>query len=140
MNFTNIDSYYEPYYSKDIELEHYGVKGMKWGVRRYQNKDRTRINSKRNKINYKKIAKIGMASTGSVLALYGAYKLYDNSIPKMITIQKVIQKQVPYQAVTHYRTTTLNGKRVHWPVWETLYKTVDETVTEVVKNPRRFIP
>lgn len=33
--------YYKPYWLNDDELEHYGVKGMKWGIRRYQNADGT---------------------------------------------------------------------------------------------------
>lgn len=72
------------------ELYHWGIKGMKWGVRRYQNKDgsltpagkkRTqRTNtSKENKRGLtdtqKNAIKVGALVAGTTLAVYGTYTL-----------------------------------------------------------------
>lgn len=141
-------------YEDSLELEHYGIKGMKWGVRRTPiqlgRKTSPRHAGKRKSIKQDaefkrralKMVKIGAAATAAGLATYGAYKLYDISVPKTIQITKTIQKQVPYQAVTRYNPVRnpSTGQIINWPVWETLTRTIDETVTETVRNPRRIIP
>lgn len=83
------------------ELCHYGVKGMKWGVRHYQNNDgsltsagKKRYNKGNNRSNtdksqtdpqkkkkgltdkQKKYIKIGAAAVGTALAVYGTYKIH----------------------------------------------------------------
>lgn len=36
-----LNNYYQPYWLNNDELEHFGIKGQKWGLRRYQNPDGT---------------------------------------------------------------------------------------------------
>ena len=72
------------------ELYHYGVKGMKWGVRRARKNDVSGTSSKKRKTDnddnqttkkkglsdrQKTALKIGAAAAGTALAAYGAYKV-----------------------------------------------------------------
>lgn len=89
------------YYStppRSDELWHYGIKGMRWGVRRYENEDgsltpagKKRYTDDKNKEYRKKLRKERAKKVGKALALttaaaatlYGGKKLYDNvRIPK----------------------------------------------------------
>ena len=84
------------------ELKHYGIKGQKWGVRRYENEDGTLtpegkeryygISKIKNSLSLKlqdpkikKAMKIGAAIAGTALAVYGGYK-----VSQYLTDQKTI--------------------------------------------------
>lgn len=51
--------YYQPYWSRSDELEHHGIIGQKWGVRRFQNKDGTLTELGKKRIS-NKASKSGM--------------------------------------------------------------------------------
>lgn len=70
------------------ELYHHGIKGQKWGVRRFQNEDgsytsegkRRREHNKNSKLSekQKKYIKIGLIAGGVALTAIGGYYLYKN--------------------------------------------------------------
>lgn len=83
------------YYIPRNELQHHGIKGQKWGVRRFQDKTGRLTNAGRKRVKnsqkteeeqslekkgltdkQKKYVAIGVAAAGTALAAYGGYKLY----------------------------------------------------------------
>lgn len=83
-----------PSYKDDLYLAHHGIKGQKWGIRRYQNKDGTYTPAGKNHRmkdgsrksiseqslsfvkKHKKALAVGATTVASGLAIYGAYSLY----------------------------------------------------------------
>lgn len=72
------------------ELYHYGVRGMKWGVRRRRENNVNELSNtdnkkKRTNINKKKIAKAAIMATTVVTAIYGTNPKVRKTINRFIT-------------------------------------------------------
>lgn len=57
-------TYIDPLRHSDNELQHWGIKGMKWGVRRYQNKDGSLTDAGKARLIDKEIARSNKAADG----------------------------------------------------------------------------
>ena len=61
------------------ELYHWGIKGQKWGVRNFQNKDGSLTPAGRERYNddtyssYRDVVKRGSSATDNLLSSYGSY-------------------------------------------------------------------
>lgn len=125
--------YYTPYWVDKSELEHYGVKGMKWGIRKRHDqisllrKNQKVKNKDDSKINVKKLAKAGAIAVAAGLATYGAYKVYDLKVPKMIDVVELVDREVPYGSL---RDRIVGSST----------KIIKEPEIRRVRNPRRIIP
>lgn len=80
----------------DLALYHHGIKGQKWGVRRFQNEDRTLTPAGKERYGKgksgdgeresrasdtaKKVAKTALAVTGTAAVAYGGYKLANSDM------------------------------------------------------------
>ena len=108
------------------EIWHYGIKGMKWGIRRYQNEDGSLTTQGKKRYDsdpandiegsaakkkftltdqQKKWVKRGAIAAGLVLAAYGGYKLSQTDFGKDIVrnIGKKIDAQVYAKKVDKYK-------------------------------------
>lgn len=113
-------------YNQTNEIYHFGIPGMRWGIRRNRttsskkiakvskNKKNNGSSKKKKAINKKKLVAVGAVAATTVLALYGANKLLDMkekaSIAKRYPIEKINGLGLDADYAKYYME---NFKRIH---------------------------
>lgn len=120
------------------ELYHYGVKGMKWGVRRYQNKDgsltpegKAKVEDKeqRRKAFAKKVA-IGAAAVGVTMVVLGGVYLYKKSNMPTHVQTLSFGKEIDLSSLSTKETTIPKGAK--------LYRMSTKSVEDYAKSGKRI--
>lgn len=88
--------FYNPYWVSEEELEHFGVKGMKWGVRRYQNADGTLTEAGK-----KKLEKYRTKEQAKVIKRYERTKSGDLKYARRAKDQELADKLREHRIKTH---------------------------------------
>lgn len=107
-------------------LEHYGVKGMKWGVRRYQKRDGSLTRSGKKEI-YKQLKSVNIAK--KYKAMRDAQRAHSDNIEKIYLGKPEGYIKTKEESAKLYRTHKQSVRKT-----DDYNKTVDKTITNFLKT------